>query len=68
MYMYIKSDQGNSWLSFNVIFTDKDEPAPPPPYEEVCTMPGHQSVPVLPPQPYGKDQLVIARMLWNIYM
>lgn len=31
---------------------DKDEPAPPPPYEEVCTMPGHQSVPVLPPQPY----------------
>ncbi|XP_052709780.1 uncharacterized protein LOC128184374 [Crassostrea angulata] len=31
---------------------DKDEPAPPPPYEEVCSMPGHHSVPVHPPQPY----------------
>ncbi|XP_061182965.1 uncharacterized protein LOC133191229 [Saccostrea echinata] len=32
---------------------DKDAPPPPPPYEEVCTMPGHQSL--SPTQPYDMN-------------
>lgn len=64
--MYKTSNRGNSWLSSNVIFTDKDEHAPPPPYEEVCSMPGHHSVPVHPPQPYGKDHLLLKYL--NIYV
>lgn len=38
------------------MFTDKDDPAPPPPYEEVCSMPGHQAMPTFPPPTYGKDK------------
>nr|XP_022345447.1 uncharacterized protein LOC111137994 [Crassostrea virginica] len=31
---------------------DKNDPAPPPPYEEVCSMPGHQAMPTFPPPTY----------------